>query len=631
MVKTEIQSVESSATPSSSSSILSMEVSAAQHNLGRSNRGATQPVLIKQSNLNLSDMASMNPDAIRSRNLLLSLAEMRECTRLNDWQSPVGPVVGTRVEDSKLFEAYGGTSACFCDWLSDSANLYVTDLRMTFATEVACRDYHEQALSSNAEIKIARPDGKSVIQMVELETQSGDTSALSLVGSFCHVFCGPTQEARSLLSSVLTKSESSSGSQILSQRIEKAMHLVYLFCVDRVVCKLCVTAFNGLIPFGYAFALAKGCFTRMNWWQSAVKLEGISTVKTEHKPSLREILKRRAMERLVSDHEVTTPQSSSVHEEETNRKSSVHLKEPEKELFFKLSLFVAALGKGRLIQGSSICSKSFERLETLCAKVPKDQVIAIDLPASGRTVSEQVNLKLRLFVSRSEDAKAVQSYINAHSKQRPAPFVVLFENLPVAVRYHESLLAGRRDLSPAVADRLRKQAKSRAVRFVRRVLGDAVRRLSVRELLGNRGPNALTALLASMLPEHLSALPTGGQKCLLLTSDDEPLLKPVGAVGQLQSDSKPSVKKEFSRSWLLDDVEGVDGLMALCQSPPASRTADWSEDAQSCLGGLVLRSGRRRRGVPDEWAEGNDEESMRHLSDEISTPETTNGKRQCLV
>jgi hypothetical protein len=596
--------------------------------------GATQLALIKQSPFNSGDKAStgMNPDAIRSRNLLLSLAEMRECTGLNDWHSPVGPVVGTLVEDSNLFETYGGTSACFCDWLSDSANLYVTDLRMTFATDVACKDYHEQALPSNAEIKIARPDGKSVIQMVELETQSGDTAALSLVGSCCHVFCGPTQEARSLLSSVLTKAESSSGSQLMSQRIEKAMHLVYLFRVDRVVCKLCVTAFNGLIPFGYAFALAKGCFTRMNWWQSAVKLEGISTMKTEHKPSLREILKRRAMERLASVHEVTTHQSSVAREEGTSRKPPIYHRESEKELFFKLSLFVAALGKGRLIQGSSICSKSFERLETLCAKVPKDQIIAVDLPASGRTVSEQVNLKLRLFVSRSEDAKAVQGYINAHSKQRPSPFIVLFENLPVAVRYNESLLAGRRDLSPAVADRLRKQAKSRAVRFVRRILGDAVRKLSVRELLGNRGPNALTALLASMLPEHLSALPTGGQKCLLLTSDDEPLLKPVvGAVGQLQSDSKPSVKAEFSKSWLLDDVEGVDGLMALCQSPPASRIADWSQDAQSCMGGLVLRSGRRRRGVPDEWAEGNDEETTRHLSDESFSPETTNGKRQCLV
>ncbi len=580
----------------------------------------------------MSDSPSMNPDARRSPNLLLTLAEMRECTRLTDWQSPAGPVVGTLVDDSKLFESFGGTSACFCDWLSDSANLYVTDLRMTFATEVSCREYHEQALPSNAEIKIASPDGNSVVQMVELETQSSDPSALSLVGSCCHVFCGPTQEARSLLSSVLTKSESSSGSQMMSQRIEKAMHLVYLFRVDRVVCKLCVTAFNGLIPFGYAFALAKSCFTRMNWWQSAVKLEGISVVKTEYKPSLREVLKRRAMERLASAQQVTSVQSKAANDEGTNRRLTGNHSEPEKELFFKLSLFVAALGKGRLIQGSSICTKSFERLEALCSKVPKDQVIAVEFPASGRTVSEQVNLKLRLFVSRSEDAKAVQSYITAHSKQRPAPFVVLFENLPVAVRYNESLLAGRRDLSPAVADRLRKQAKSRAVRFVRRVLGDAVRRLSVRELLGNRGPNALTTLLASMLPEHLSALPSGGQKCLLLTSDDEPLQKPAGPVGQVQSDSKPFVKKEFSRSWLLDDVEGVDGLMALCQSPPASGRADWSGDPQGGLGGLVLRSGRRQRGVPDEWAEGNDEETIRHLSNESSASlESPNGKRQCLV
>ena len=65
-----------------------------------------------------------------------------------------------------------------------------------------------------------------------------------------------------------------------------------------------------------------------------------------------------------------------------------------------------------------------------------------------------IDLKMRVFVVNSEDAKAVGEYIKAHPDQIPAPFVVLAHHLPMSVLYNPKIL----DLSDgSVADRLRKQ------------------------------------------------------------------------------------------------------------------------------------------------------------------------------
>ena len=65
-----------------------------------------------------------------------------------------------------------------------------------------------------------------------------------------------------------------------------------------------------------------------------------------------------------------------------------------------------------------------------------------------------IDLKMRVFVVNSEDAKAVGEYIKAHLDQVPAPFVVLAQHLSMAVLYNPQTL----DLSDgSVADRLRKQ------------------------------------------------------------------------------------------------------------------------------------------------------------------------------
>jgi hypothetical protein len=68
-----------------------------------------------------------------------------------------------------------------------------------------------------------------------------------------------------------------------------------------------------------------------------------------------------------------------------------------------------------------------------------------------------IDLKMRVFVVNSEDAKAVGEYIKAHLDQVPAPFVVLAQHLSMAVLYNPQTL----DLSDgSVADRLRKQVVS---------------------------------------------------------------------------------------------------------------------------------------------------------------------------
>lgn len=75
--------------------------------------------------------------------------------------------------------------------------------------------------------------------------------------------------------------------------------------------------------------------------------------------------------------------------------------------------------------------------------------------------------QMRVFVVNSEDAKSVGEYINSHLDQVPAPFVVLAKHLPMAVLYDPNTL----DLSDAsVADRLRKQAKTRAVKVCSQAL-----------------------------------------------------------------------------------------------------------------------------------------------------------------
>jgi len=46
-----------------------------------------------------------------------------------------------------------------------------------------------------------------------------------------------------------------------------------------------------------------------------------------------------------------------------------------------------------------------------------------------------LEIKMRVFAAASEDARAVADYIRQHEEQTPAPFVILANELPMALRY----------------------------------------------------------------------------------------------------------------------------------------------------------------------------------------------------
>ena len=53
-----------------------------------------------------------------------------------------------------------------------------------------------------------------------------------------------------------------------------------------------------------------------------------------------------------------------------------------------------------------------DRLEQVLSKVPKEQHTCVDVPGEG-----VMDIKMRVFVTNSEDAKAVNDYIRIHEKQ----------------------------------------------------------------------------------------------------------------------------------------------------------------------------------------------------------------------
>ena len=86
-------------------------------------------------------------------------------------------------------------------------------------------------------------------------------------------------------------------------------------------------------------------------------------------------------------------------------------------------------------------------------KVSKEQNTTVHVQSQGT-----LDLKMRVFVANSVEAKAVWEYITAHSNQVPAPFVLLAQQIHMAVSYDPKELDPRH---AAVADRLRKQVNAR--------------------------------------------------------------------------------------------------------------------------------------------------------------------------
>jgi hypothetical protein len=159
---------------------------------------------------------------------------------------------------------------------------------------------------------------------------------------------------------------------------------------------------------------------------------------------------------------------------------------------FPVTLFVAVVGKGVLDPGTP--STLLKRLQ----RASKDQIISISL---WDTV---VELKLRVFVADGEDAKAMRTYIELNDEQVPAPVVVLCPKLPVAMQYDPLTV------DPKIhADLLIKQAKSRAVKLVHKLVCELLKKtdnLSSDILFGSEGHSAPVKHLAESFERSMTSV-----------------------------------------------------------------------------------------------------------------------------
>ena len=187
---------------------------------------------------------------------------------------------------------------------------------------------------------------------------------------------------------------------------------------------------------------------------------------------------------------------------------STALRAPPESAFFPVTLFVAVVGEGVL--DPSTPSRVLERLQQASSKVPKEQIIRIPLRdkvavqgAIEKSKEGKVELKLRVFVANSEDAKAVQGYIASHDEQVPAPVVVLCPMLRIVLQ-DEARTVEPTSTDKAAVDKLVKRAKTRAVNLVRELLQENTDKLSREILLGHEGPSAPVKHLEESLKRRTS-------------------------------------------------------------------------------------------------------------------------------
>merc|ERR1711871_738943 len=117
---------------------------------------------------------------------------------------------------------------------------------------------------------------------------------------------------------------------------------------------------------------------------------------------------------------------------------------------FHVYLYACIIGNGEVDQDCP--SRTKKRLLDARVKVPKEQKTVLNVCSPDGTDTEHIDVKLRVFVVKSEDGKLISEYVSSHPDQSPAPFVVLTRRLPMAVLFDPSST----DIGiPTVADRLR--------------------------------------------------------------------------------------------------------------------------------------------------------------------------------
>jgi len=381
-----------------------------------------------------------HPDLRRAiSGLMLQDHDLSSTTGCNSWQKlhESHPVFASRVSDkNNLFTTYRGTAVGKCDWKSNS--LSVSDMRLIFPTEKECADYHIASLKAHPELFMKGKEDAMIPSMVEMRIEGSDEHFM--IGTHCKIYCGPTNEARERMIESLTRGKSEQEQKFLVERASQVVKLVYLFCVGRILCKLSVSTDTGLYPLGHARSLAIACKALSEKWQS------VTSASQSHlyaKNELRKAFLERARQ----------------HQSELENPSggSDHARNQSEAAYFPVGLFVAAVGEGVLDPGTP--NRVLERLQHASSKVPKEQVIRISLQKVSnvdtkkhKEAVEEEEIKLRVFVSNSEDAKAVQGYIAGHGNQCPAPLVILCPHLAVAMEYDSSCV----DITnQGTADRLR--------------------------------------------------------------------------------------------------------------------------------------------------------------------------------
>jgi len=164
-------------------------------------------------------------------------------------------------------------------------------------------------------------------------------------------------------------------------------------------------------------------------------------------------------------------------------------------------LFVAAIGDGELSPDTP--HKIREILQQVVKKVSKEQNTQVNVCGEG-----PLHIQLRVFVASSVEARTLKEYIHRNEMQRPCPFIMLAKQLPMAVMYDSATI------NPAhanVADRLRKQAKTRAIKLLREVIYDASSGVTAAMLRGRLGPMLPCQRLEALIIKRAAPLHADGE------------------------------------------------------------------------------------------------------------------------
>ena len=170
--------------------------------------------------------------------------------------------------------------------------------------------------------------------------------------------------------------------------------------------------------------------------------------------------------------------------------------------YLRVHLFVAAIGDGEL--NADTHPKSRDILQQVIKKVSKEQNTVISVNGEG-----SLHIQLRVFVASSVEARTLKEYIHENQEQAPCPFILLAKQLPMAVMYDPATL---NPSSANVADRLRKQAKTRAIKLLREIIWNEPSGVTAAMLRGRQGPLLPSQCLEELIMKRAMPLDGDGER-----------------------------------------------------------------------------------------------------------------------